>query len=232
MTADPQYPVMYSLRHCPWAMRARMAVLLAKQPVMLRDIVLKHKPAELLAASPKGSVPVLVISDQEVINDQELLNGEQVIEQSLDIMLWALGKTDPHNLLYSDDPKALPAMLALIHTSDTDFRNKLKKYKCAARYHDPDEIEYRQQCEAFIGELEQRLTAHQCLMGDKPSLADYALLPNIRQFARVDRKWYVQAPYPKLQNWLNGHLQSALFSKVMTQYPQWLDSGEAFLIGE
>ena len=154
----------------------------------------------------------------------------KVIEQSLDIMLWAFNQSDPDNLLYSEDANALPAMLALIEHSDGDFRDKLKQYKCAARYHDSNELEYRQQCEGFMTELEQRLTAHQYVFGPTPSLVDYAILPFIRQLAKVDRKWFITAPYPKLRSWLEQQLQSKLFTKTMTQYPQWLDCNKAFLL--
>ncbi|NQZ09559.1 MAG: glutathione S-transferase [Algicola sp.] len=216
-------PVLYSLQHCPYAMRARMGLLLAKQAVLIRAIVLKDKPAELLVASPKGTVPVLIV--------KEIVNKALLIEESLEIMLWALAQNDPNNLLYSEDPDALPAMLSLNHTSDTTFRDWLKKYKCAARYHDEAEVEYRQHCETFVGDLEQRLTTHKYLMGDTLSFADYAILPFIRQFAKVDRKWYLQAPYPKLHQWLNNHLQSPLFSKTMAKYPLWLESREDCLFG-
>ncbi len=213
------HPILYSLQHCPYAMRARMGILLAKQPVMLRAIVLKNKPPEMLEASPKGTVPVLVL-------DKNL-----VIDESLDIMLWALRQSDPDNLLYNDQPERFSTMLTLIKKYDNEFKDYLEKYKCAKRYHEKSKIDYRQQCESFIVDLEARLTAHDFLMGAKPSLVDYAILPFIRQFARVDRKWYVQAPYPELQRWLKAQLQSRLFSKAMTKFPLWLDNHEEFLFG-
>lgn len=214
-----QHPVLYSLQNCPYAIRARMGLLLAQQPVMLRAVVMKNKPAEMLTASPKGTVPVLVLTD------------ESVIDESLDIMLWALRKNDPNNLLYSENPSAFPAMLTLINSNDNKFTNALSKYKHAVRYHETSEVYYRRQCEIFIIELEQRLAAHDYLMGMTPSLADYAILPFIRQFARVDRKWYLQAPYPHLRRWLDAHLQSQPFSKSMTDFPLWLDKHEECLFG-
>jgi len=210
-------PILYSLQHCPYAMRARMGLLLAEQAVMIRAVVTKNKPAEMLIASPKGSVPVLV------------LDKKTVIDESLDIMIWALHKNDPHNLLYSEDSNALPAMLQLIKQNDNEFTDSLSKYKRAKRYHESSEIHNRQQCEVFIHQLETRLNTYRFFMGHEPSLADYAILPFIRQFARVDRKWYLQSSYPKLQQWLNAHLQSSLFSKIMKKYPLWLDQQEAFL---
>ncbi|MGF1758671.1 glutathione S-transferase [Photobacterium sagamiensis] len=210
-------PILYSLRRCPYCMRARVGLLLAKQPVMLRDMVMRNVPAEMLAASPKGTVPVLV------------LDNSSVIDESLDIMIWALNKHDPDNLLLSDQSNAFSAMLALINRNDNEFVESLEKYKVAARYHDIAEVYYREQCELFIYHLEQCLTEHDFFMGISPSLADYALLPFIRQFSRVDRKWYIQAPYPNLQRWLIAHYQNPLYSKAMTKYPQWLDNHEAFL---
>jgi glutathione S-transferase len=205
------YPILYSLHRCPYAMRARTAILLAQQTVLLRDIVMKNKPFEMLSASIKGTVPVLIFNDQSVI------------DESLDIMIWALDKNDPDNLLYSDQPEALSKMLNLISRNDNEFVSHLKKYKVTARHHDIEEQLYRQKCELFIAELEQCLTEHTYIMGEKLSLADVAILPFIRQFSRTNRQWYLQAPYPNLRRWLKTHIQSPLFSKVMTKYPQWLD---------
>lgn len=197
-----------------------MGILLAKQPVMLRAIVLKNKPPEMLEASPKGEVPTLVFDDGKVI------------DQSLDVMVWALEQSDPNKLFYPDDPSAKGQILELITTFEADFVPTMKQYKCAARYHDEAEEKVRQQCEHHLSQLEQRLTEHAYLFGATPSLVDYALLPFIRQFARVDKKWFVKAPYPKLRSWLNAHLQCPLFSKTMKNHPLWLDCGEAFLIGK
>jgi len=213
------HPVLYSLRQCPYAMRARIGLLLANQPVILRDIVMTNIPTEMLTASPKGTVPVIVLSDSSVI------------EESLDIMLWALKQNDPDNLLYRHESDALDNMLTLIQRCDNEFIDALKKYKAASRYHDSNILSYRQQCEIFINDLEKSLTKHHFIMGDSASLVDYAILPFIRQFSNVDKKWYKQAPYPKLQQWLENHYQNPLFAKAMTKYPQWLDSNEVVIFG-
>ena len=210
-------PILYSLRQCPYAMRARMGLLLAKQSVILRDIVVKNIPTEMLAASPKATVPVLVLSDSSVI------------DESLDIMLWALKRTDPNNLLYNHEPDALDNMLALINRNDNEFVEALKMYKAAARYHDSNIESCRHQCEPFIGYLEESLTNHNYIMGDSLSLVDYAVFPFIRQFSRVDRKWYLRAPYPKLRRWLDKHYQNPIFTKAMTKYAQWLDSNAVII---
>jgi glutathione S-transferase len=200
-------------------MRARLGLLLASQSVMLRDIVMKDIPAELFAASAKGSVPVLVFADSSVI------------DESLDIMLWALNQSDPNNLLYREQVAALQEMLILINRNDNEFVEALKKYKAAARYHDSAEITCRQQCGPFIETIEERLTKHDFVMGTTPSLADFAILPFIRQFSRVDRKWYLHSPYPNLRRWLERQYQNPVFSKAMVQYPLWLDSRTSILFG-
>lgn len=213
-------PVLYSLQHCPYAMRARMGIWLSGQLVMLRAVVTKNKPEEMLVASAKGTVPVLVLDDG------------RVIDESLDIMLWALNESDPRNLLYAHDKNTLPAMLELITLNDEQFKPCLENYKFARRKHDTSEIDYRSQCEVFVAQFELTLSRQKYFMGDTPSLADYALLPFIRQFARVDRQWYLQSPYPNLRSWLNNHLQTPIFTKVMAKFPLWLDTHEAFLYGD
>jgi len=211
------HPILYSLRQCPYAMRARLGLLLAQQSVILRDIVMTSIPDEMFAASAKGEVPVLVFDDGKVI------------DESLDIMLWALKENDPRNLLYSQNETMLSNMLALIERSDHEFVEALNKYKAASRYHDDNLDEYRQLCEPFIKNLEHKLTKHNFIMGEQASLVDYAILPFIRQFSRVDKKWYQQAPYPKLRAWLERHYQNPIFSKAMKKYPQWLETKEVIV---
>ena len=213
------YPLLYSLQHCPYAMRARMGVILAKQPVWLRAIDLRDKPDELLQVSAKATVPVLVVNDSEVI------------DESLDIMLWVLRKNDPDNLLHAEKPNALTEMLNLISKFDQEFKSRLEEYKCAKRYHEKNKSECRDQCELFIEDLEERLNKHQFIMGEELSLVDFAILPFIRQFARVEKKWFVQSPYPMVRQWLRGQLESFVFSKTMTQFPLWLERREDQLYG-
>ncbi|MCL1049889.1 glutathione S-transferase [Shewanella abyssi] len=212
-------PVLYSLRNCPYAMRARLAIYASGQQVHLRDLVLSNKPAEMLTASAKGTVPVLVTTD------------DLVIDESLAVMLWAFTQSDPQHYLDASQPNALAEMLELISLFDNEFKGHLEQYRCAKRYHEPSLIENRQQCERYLADLELRLNQHQYLMSDNPSLTDLALMPFIRQFARVERQWYLQSPYPKLRQWLNQYLQSRMFSKVMTQYPMWLDTKEDVVFG-
>lgn len=225
-------PILYSLRNCPFAMRARLAIFRTKQAVELRDIVLSNKPAEMLLASPKATVPVLVISK------------DNVIDESLDVMLWVLKQSDPNNLLRTcnnDENKqaewcgasnALDEILALINLFDTEFKTCLEQYKCAKRYHEVDLQQKRETCEYYIKQLEQRLSSHRYLFDDDESLADIALLPFIRQFAKVERKWFLQSPYPNLKQWLNGYLQSVMFTKVMAKYPLWTPDQPVLKFGD
>jgi glutathione S-transferase len=212
-------PILYSLRNCPYAMRARLAIFKAKQTVLLRDLVLSNKPEEMLAVSPKATVPVIVLA-----------NGT-VIEESLEVMLWALQETDPADLLDYQQEGALSAMLLLINEFDNDFKTCLEAYKCAKRYQEDNVAECRTVCQQYIQQLEQRLTAHSFLMSDKESLADIALIPFIRQFARIERQWYLQSPYPMVRQWLNRYLQSSVFTKVMAKHPLWVDEREDVLFG-
>jgi len=212
-------PILYSLRNCPYAMRARIAIFKSQQTVLLRDLVLSNKPDEMLQASPKGTVPVIVLADGVVI------------EESLDVMLWALKESDPSDLLHRHTDKILPDMLKLINEFDRDFKVCLEQYKCAKRYKENNLIEHREACELYIQKLEMRLNQHTFLISDKESLADIALLPFIRQFARIERQWYLQSPYPKTRQWLNHYLQSPIFTKVMAKYPLWLTNHEEVLFG-
>ncbi|MDG1752966.1 MAG: glutathione S-transferase [Thalassotalea sp.] len=216
-------PILYSLRNCPFAMRARLAIFKAKKTVILRDIVLSNKPQEMLDASPKATVPVLVNKESGVI------------EESLDIMLWAFNQNDPDDFLHQgvkdNHLNKNTEMMALITQFDDQFKGCLENYKCAKRYHETNIVECRQACEAYIAQLEQRLTQHQFLISNNESLADIALLPFIRQFARIERQWYLQAPFPKVRAWLNSYLQSAIFTKVMTKYPLWNEKQETIIFG-
>ena len=215
--------ILYSLRNCPYAMRARMAIYKAQFPVLLRDLVLSNKPEEMIIASPKGTVPVIVLA-----------NGD-VIEESLDVMLWALKENDPQDLMHSSEANKVniaQEMLVLINHFDVGFKASLEQYKCAKRYKETNIVECREACLSFIADLEQRLGKHDFLMSNNESLVDIALMPFIRQFAKVERQWYLQSPYPKLQAWLNRYLQSTMFSKVMSKHPLWLDSKQQVIFPE
>lgn len=230
-------PILYSLQHCPYAMRARLGLLMAQQQVLLRAITMKNKPEEMLALSPKGTVPVLILNPASLAQplDQAMgslpSNAPKVIDESLDIMIWALQQNDPQDLLHKENPNDLIEALELIKRNDQEFKPQLEIYKKAKRFHLEDVLEERAKCEVFIAELEHKLASTGFLIGAKAGLIDYALLPFVRQFSRVHRSWFQQAPYPHLRNWLESHMQSRLYAKAMAKYPLWLEEHQDCLMG-
>ncbi|MUJ29866.1 glutathione S-transferase [Aliivibrio fischeri] len=204
---------LYSFRRCPYAMRARLGIVQSNKTVHLREIILKNKPEAMLQVSPKGTVPVLIT------------NKGKVIDESLDIMKWALEGSE---LLLS----ATNEMFQLIRENDDIFKSWLDKYKYADRYPEYSEIYYREQGELFLNKLEQRLTTSPMLFSKQYSFADLAILPFIRQFAFVDIHWFRQSKYKNLQRWLFQFIESELFNSIMNKYPTWLDSHQEFIFPE
>lgn len=219
---DHLLPILYSLHNCPYAIRARFAVLKGHQKVRIRSIKLDNKPKEMLDASPKGSVPVLVFTSQEQQNSQDE-KETHVLEESLEIMIWALSISDPDNLLRADTPQALPTMLTIIEEFENHFVPALNAFGCAKRYHEKNACELRNACEIELAKLEVKLNEHAFLFSAEESLVDIALLPFLRKYARIDKQWFRNSPYPKLKAWLNRYIQSPQFSKVMKNYNLWLD---------
>ncbi|CAM3500752.1 glutathione S-transferase [Pseudomonas floridensis] len=195
-------PVLYSFRRCPYAMRARMALHYAGCQVDIHEVSLKAKPPEMLERSPKGTVPVLILADR-------------VLEQSLDIMHWALAQHDPDDWLRADDPVARQQIADLIEENDHVFKLNLDRYKYAVRYPEQPPEHYREQGEVFLHTLEQRLQTGTCLIGERQTLADIAIAPFVRQFCFVDPHWFEHSPYPAVRDWLQRFLDSALFEAVM-----------------
>lgn len=205
-------PTLYSFRRCPYAMRARLAIAVSEQNVLLKEIVLKHKPEELLAISPNKTIPVLACDDQ-------------VIDESLEIMVWALSKNDPEQWLQAP----LMEMLSLIDLNDFEFKGWLDKYKYADRHPEYEQTYYREEAEEFLMQLETRLQQNRYLFSAHISLADMAIFPFIRQFSMVEPAWFEQSNYPMVKQWLSELINSDLFISCMKKYPTWLESGEAFL---
>ncbi|OOL35172.1 glutathione S-transferase [Pseudomonas sp. FSL W5-0299] len=193
---------LYSFRRCPYAMRARMALRYSGVAVQIVEVSLKAKPAEMLALSAKGTVPVLSI-------------GGQVIDESLAIMHWALSQNDPQDWLLKGDPAGQAHIAALIEENDQTFKVHLNRYKYAERYPEQPMDTYRAEGEVFLRKLEVLLEGRDYLLAAHPSLADVALMPFIRQFAHVDREWFGQTSYVRLQGWLQRFLASELFVGVM-----------------
>lgn len=196
-------PILYSYRRCPYAMRARMALSYADISVETREIALKDKPAHMLQVSPKGTVPVLVLADG------------QVIDQSLDIMYWALRQRDVDGWLSADAVQSQQ----LIAENDGAFKQNLDRYKYAIRFPEQPAEYYRSAGELFLAKLELQLQSADFLFGDTASLADIAIFPFIRQFAAVDHGWFETADYIKLKSWLQRLVTSALFERVMAKQP-------------
>ena len=207
-------PVLYSFRRCPYAMRARLALAVSGVGYELREVSLKSKPAELLGASPKGTVPVLVLPD------------DQVIDESLNIMRWALEQNDPHGWL----SPALDDLLALIAGNDGEFKYSLDRYKYPNRYpleSDGDvqafALTARSKAAGWLKTLESRLVQgwQVWLCGPRASLADMATLPFVRQFAHTDAAWFAAQPWPMLQAGLARFEASSLFESVMVNHKPW-----------
>ncbi|HSI22002.1 MAG: glutathione S-transferase [Methylophilaceae bacterium] len=203
-----QHPILYSFRRCPYAMRARMALLASGTVCELREIVLRAKPQELFAASAKGTVPVVVLPDGTVI------------EESLDIMLWALERNDPQQWL-TPEHESLDDMLQLIAQCDGDFKLHLDRYKYPNRFDNVDALQHRAAGAAFLLKLESDLSSRPYLFGSHPALADIAIFPFVRQFAQTDQAWFDAQPWPHLMRWLSTLLDSAIFSSVMHKFDAW-----------
>ena len=196
--------LLFSFRRCPYAMRARMALRYSGVALRIVEVSLKAKPAEMLALSPKGTVPVLCV-------------GGQVIDESLAIMHWALAQNDPEDWLLEADPAAQRLMAQLIGENDQAFKVYLNRYKYAERYPEQPMEHYRAEGEVFLRQLEGLLAQRDYLLADHLSLADVALMPFIRQFAHVDREWFATTPYLRLQQWLQRFLAAPLFTAVMAK---------------
>jgi len=221
-----QMPILYSFRRCPYAIRARMAIAVSGQTCALREVVLRNKPPEMIQVSPKGTVPVLVLPSDSDDPDDTNDTNDQVIEESLEIMQWALGKNDPERWLAPliDDRKDSEALIA---ENDGSFKDHLDLYKYPTRYENVDPLHHRAEGVAFLEKLEARLLKTTFLCGTEFTLADAAIAPFIRQFANNDRAWFDALDLPGVQHWLQGVLESDRFLRVMEKYPAWADGMDA-----
>jgi len=195
-------PVLYSFRRCPYAMRARLALVVSGTACELREVKLADKPQAMLDASPKGTVPVLVLPDGTVI------------DESIDVMRWALARNDPEHWLERNDP-------GLIAQCDGPFKRALDRYKYPNRYDDCDPLPHRAAGLDFLQQLDERLAGHGQLCGTQRGLADAAIFPFVRQFANHDRKWFDAQDLPHVHPWLEAHLASDLFATVMQREKPW-----------
>ena len=205
-------PILYSFRRCPYAMRARLALAVSGVRHERREVKLAAKPAEMLEASPKGTVPVLVLPDGAVI------------DESLDIMVWALGLSDPEGWLARHDP-------ALIAANDGSFKHDLDRYKYPER-HDSEPAAHRASALEFLAMLESRLAQSANLCGESDGLTDAAIMPFVRQFAAVEPEWFAAQPLPSVQAWLARHLASPRFAAIMDRHAPWLAGDSPLMVGE
>jgi len=211
------HAILYSFRRCPYAMRARLALAVSGIQVEIREITLRDKPRAMLDLSPKGTVPVLITPDGTLV------------EESLDLMYWALRQSDPESWLVTASQQ-VTLTRQLIQQNDSEFKQYLDRYKYADRYPEHSEIYYRQQAEKTLVILEQNLAINGCLVSEHITLADMAILPFIRQFALVDKDWFDSSPsYPLLKVWLEQFLSSELFESIMPKFSPWQDGDDIIL---
>ncbi|RYE30839.1 MAG: glutathione S-transferase [Sphingobacteriales bacterium] len=196
-------PILFTFRRCPYAMRARMAIQISGVAVEQVEVSLKNKPQSLLDYSSKGTVPVVVTSEG------------RVIDESRDIMLWALLQSDPENWLLQNDSAKQKQMDELIDTCDKEFKPLLDRYKYFDRHPEQSQSDYRQQAEVFIEKLENNLSNHNFLIDETLRFADVAIFPFIRQFAGVDADWFASSRYINVRRWLNSCINTALFEIIM-----------------
>ena len=202
--------ILYSFRRCPYAIRARLALAISETPYVLREVKLSRKPEAMLEASPKGTVPVLVLADGTVI------------DESSQIMRWALERNDPEGWLERDD-------VALIERNDGPFKHDLDRYKYPDR-HDSDAEAHRARGMEFLSLLDARLADQPHLCGARRGIADAAIMPFVRQFAAVDSDWFAAQPIPHLQKWLADNLASPLFETVMLRVAPWSPGDPAVVV--
>ena len=200
-----ELPIFWSFRRCPYAMRARIGLLKSGVSVELREILLRDKPAPFLETSPSATVPALRSADG-------------VLDESLDIMVWALKQNDPDDWLQMSEEG-----WKLIEQSDGPFKSALDRTKYATRYPGVDPNEERAKASDWLMQLDQRLERNEWLLGESATLADYAILPFVRQFANIDRGWFDEQDWPSLRKWLQRFLDSKEFAAIMPKYPVWSD---------
>ena len=201
-------PVLYSFRRCPYCMRAHMALKKSGIQVELREVALSNMPEQALALSPKATVPILALPDGTFI------------DESWDIVKWALNKNDPDKWLGEDNEYLLDTEM-LVETNDFSFKEDLDHYKYADRHPEKTQEEYRELCLEFIEELEEMLSDNKYLLSNQLTAADVSVFSFVRQFSMVDKEWFDQAPYPKVQAWLNEILCSELFNDVFQKHELW-----------
>lgn len=226
MTEQPNNvkPILYSFRRCPYAMRARLAIMASKTKLEHREIVLRNKPMEMLQASPKGTVPVLLLPESD--GEDEL----QVIDESLEIALWAAHRNDPLGLLTANGMN-LEDMLPIIETYDGPFKRHLDHFKYGEKYPGENPLDHAQAGAVHLNRLDDQLANQRYMFGDELSFADLMILPFVRQFAGVDRDWFYEEDWPHIIRWLTEFLESDLYMSVMEKCKPWKAGDEVVWFG-
>lgn len=228
-----KHPILYSFRRCPYAMRARLALYASGLTVEIREIVLRDKPAHMLEISPKETVPILYIPQKNKdlkISDKipaSAGNSDIIIDESLDIMIYALGRQDPDEWLSKNEKETD----VLLKRNDKEFKNALDRYKYPNRYPEEDCSQEFDKGAEILKDLNERIKENGALVTDYNTLADYAIFPFIRQFAAVDSKKFENLKLDALTNWLDAHLDSALFKAIMPKLKPWQDGDTPILFG-
>ena len=207
-------PILYSFRRCPYAMRARLAIHISGQKCELREVLLRDKPPSMLEYSPKGTVPVLVLQDGNVI------------DESLDVIDWALNLNDPDDWQRSKDTKKTKE---LIKINDGEFKYHLDRYKYSKRYDNEDPEFHRKKCLKFIESVNNELNNSKYIFDDNISYADIVVLPFIRQFRIADIEWFDSLPYDNLKKWLSSFLNSSLLNSIMKKYDLWKEGDKSIV---
>ena len=204
-------PILYSFRRCPYAMRARMAIHISSQKCEIREVLLRDKPPSMLEYSSKGTVPVLVLQSGEVI------------DESIDVIEWALNLNDPDNWQRSKDNEKTKE---LIKINDGEFKHHLDRYKYSKRYDNEDPEFHRKKCLSFIEKVNSELQNSKYIFDDAISHIDISLLPFIRQFRIADNEWFDELPYENVKSWLSNFLNSELLKSIMYKYDLWKEGDE------
>ena len=202
-----EFPILYSFRRCPYAIRARWALLSSNVNVELREVVLKDKPNEFLRVSNSGTVPCLQSSDN-------------IIDESIDIMIWALKKNDPDGWLDMPDKG-----YGLIDEVEKNFKPHLDKTKYASRYSSNDSKESRRLAIDYLIDFDKKIKG-QFLFGNQAKLADVAIFPFVRQFANIDINWFNQFEWKKLKDWLDAFVESKMFHKSQKKFDRWRSAAD------
>ena len=200
------HPILYSFRRCPYAMRARLAISSARRTVVLREVVLRDKPEAMIAVSPKATVPVLILPDG------------QVIDESYDVMNWALG-----------DDGASAEERALVMQCDAEFKPYLDQYKYPNKQENYDRDQTLTNAGKYLSLLDERLEKNDFLFGDDRGFADIGIAPFVRQFAHVDRDWFLESEWKNVIRWYREFIEWDGFKSIMTKHPQWVDGDQVTL---